>query len=49
MKDLTVFILTHNRGEMLLETINSVLNQTCHDFKFIVSDNSSNDDTARLL
>lgn len=49
MKDLTVFILTHNRGEMLLETIDSILNQTCHDFKFIVSDNSSNDDTARLL
>lgn len=49
MKDLTVFILTHNRGEMLFETIDSVLNQTCHDFKLIVSDNSSNDETARLL
>ncbi len=49
MKDLTIFILTHNRGEMLLETIDSVLKQTCHDFKFIVSDNSSNDDTMHLL
>ena len=49
MKDLTVFILTHNRGEMLLETIDSVLNQTCHDFKFIISDNSDNDKTAKLL
>lgn len=49
MKDLTIFILTHNRGKMLLETIESVLNQTCHDFKFIVSDNSSNDETKYLL
>lgn len=49
MKDLTVFVLTHNRGEMLLETIDSILNQSCHDFKFIVSDNSSNDETMRLL
>lgn len=49
MKDLTVFILTHDRGEMLLETIESVLNQTCHDFKFVVSDNSSNDETQKLL
>lgn len=49
MKDLTVFVLTHNRGKMLLETIKSVLNQTCHDFKFIVSDNSSNDETKNLI
>lgn len=49
MKDLTVFVLTHNRGELLLETIDSVLKQTCHDFKFIVSDNSSNDETMKML
>lgn len=49
MKDLTICILTHNRGELLLETIDSILNQTCHDFKFVVSDNSSNDDTEKLL
>ena len=49
MKDLTVFLLTHNRGKLLLETVQSILNQTCHDFKFIVSDNSSNDETAKLL
>lgn len=49
MKDLTVFVLTHNRGDLLLETIDSVLNQTCHDFKFIVSDNSSNDETMKML
>lgn len=49
MKDLTVFVLTHNRGKLLLETVQSILNQTCHDFKFIVSDTSSNDETVKLL
>lgn len=49
MKDLTVFVLTHNRKELLLETIQSILHQTCHDFKFIVSDNSSDDETTKLL
>ena len=49
MKDLTVFVLTHNRGSLLLETINSVLNQTCSDFEFILSDNSSNNETYDLL
>lgn len=49
MKDLTVFVLTHNRQELLLETIQSILHQTCHDFKFIVSDNSDNNETYELL
>lgn len=49
MKDLTVFVLTHNRGPLLLETIQSVLNQSCNDFKFVVSDNSSNEETYKLL
>ena len=49
MKDLTVFVLTHNRGQLLLETINSIVAQDCSDFKFIVSDNSSNDETKQLL
>lgn len=49
MKDLTVFVMTHNRGKMLIETINSVLNQSCNDFKFIVSDNSNNDETENIL
>jgi len=34
---------------LLLETIESVLNQSCQDFKIIVSDNSSNDETKALL
>lgn len=49
MTDLTIYILTHNRGEMLLETIYSVLNQDCKDFNIVVSDNSSNNKTFELL
>lgn len=49
MKDLTIYVLTHNRGELLLETVESVLNQNCSDFKFIVSDNSSNNNAYELL
>lgn len=49
MKDLTVFILTHNRDDLILETVNSILNQTCHDFNIIVSDNSTNNKTYQIL
>ena len=49
MKDLTVFVLTHNRGDILIDTVRSILNQTNKDFKFIISDNSTNDDTKQLL
>src|SRR5574344_870757 len=45
MKDLTLVILTHNRADLVFETVNSVLNQSCHDFKFVISDNSSNTQT----
>lgn len=49
MKDLTVVVLTHNRQDLILETVESVLNQTCHDFIFKISDNSDNDETYELL
>lgn len=49
MKDLTVCLLTHNRGEMLLETIDSILSQSCNDFYFVISDNSSNDESMKLV
>lgn len=49
MKDLAVFVLTHNRGMLLLETVESIINQNCADFKFIVSDNSDNNETYELL
>lgn len=49
MKDLTVYILTHNRGKLLIDTLNSVINQSCNDYEIIVSDNSSNNDTYDLI
>lgn len=49
MKDLTVVILTHNRGILLIDTIISVLNQNYTDFFLVISDNSSNNDTFNLL
>jgi glycosyltransferase involved in cell wall biosynthesis len=49
MKNLTVAILTHNRPDLIEETIRSVLNQTFLDFELIVSDNSTNDLTYELL
>ena len=39
----SVVIPTHNRGEMLLRSVESVLNQTCQDFELIVVDDCSKD------
>lgn len=44
-----VFILTHNRPLLLLKTIKSIMNQDYMDFSFIISDNSSNEDTKEIL
>ena len=49
MKDLTVFILTHNRPNLVQTAIESVLSQEPFDFKFVVSDNSDNDETESIL
>jgi len=49
MNELTVVITTHNRPYLLLETIESVLNQEYKNFDFVVSDNSDNNDTFNLL
>ena len=49
MKDLTVFILTHDRPVLVQTAIESVLNQEPFDFKFIVSDNSDDDRTEKVL
>lgn len=38
---LQVFIPTYNRSNLILRSLNSVLNQTYSDFEVIVSDNSS--------
>ena len=40
---------TYNRPEYLRRTIQSCLAQTCPDFEIIITDNSTNDDSARLV
>ena len=45
----SVVIATYNRGRLLKETIESVLNQTFQDFELIVVDDGSTDDTEELL
>ena len=46
---LTVGIPTFNRAELLRETIESVLAQTFTDFRLIVSDNASDEDTREVV
>ena len=49
MLDITVVIATYNRPQLLINAISSVLNQEYKNFIFVVSDNSSNNDTFYLL
>jgi glycosyltransferase involved in cell wall biosynthesis len=49
MSKIQVFIATHNRPKLVLNAINSVLNQDFDSFEVIVSDNSSNDETENLI
>jgi glycosyltransferase involved in cell wall biosynthesis len=45
----TVGIPTYNRSTLLAETIESVLAQTYGDFRVVVSDNASDDDTSDVV
>lgn len=45
----TVCIPTYNRASLLRESIGSVLSQTFHDFKLIVVDNASEDETETVV
>ena len=49
MFDLTIYVLTRNRSDLLIETLNSIINQTYKKFYLIVSDNSINDTTKSVL
>ena len=49
MPEIQIFIATYNRPTLVVNAINSVLNQDFDSFEVIVSDNSSNDETENLI
>lgn len=49
MRDVAVIIPAYNSARYLPESIESVLNQTYNDFKLIIVDDGSTDDTQRVL
>ncbi len=48
-QEVCVYILTHNRPNEVLRSLNSVRKQIFQNLKIIVSDNSDNNETAELL
>lgn len=48
-QEICVYILTHNRPDVILRSLNSVREQDYCNLKIIVSDNSDNDETTELL
>lgn len=49
MSFFTVFTSTYNRGYTLPVLFESLLNQTCKDFEWVIVDDGSNDETASLI
>src|SRR5450759_2365677 len=49
MPKVQIFIATYNRSTLVINAINSALNQDFDSFEVIVSDNSSNDETEDLI
>jgi glycosyltransferase involved in cell wall biosynthesis len=49
MPKISVISACYNHGKYIHEMINSVLNQTFHDFEIIVVNDGSTDDTGNIL
>lgn len=45
----SVIVTTYNRANIVVETIDSILNQTFRDFELIIVDNESTDDTEKVV
>jgi glycosyltransferase involved in cell wall biosynthesis len=45
---ISVIMLTYNRQLLVSRAIESILNQTCADFEFIIIDNGSTDDSGKI-
>jgi glycosyltransferase involved in cell wall biosynthesis len=45
----SVILNCYNQGEYVAEAVESVLNQTFHDFELLIVDNGSKDDTPKIL
>ena len=46
---LSVIMPVYNAGELLKESMESVLNQTFKDFEFIIINDCSNDNSSKIL
>jgi glycosyltransferase involved in cell wall biosynthesis len=46
---LTVFLITYNREKYIKSSIDSILNQSYKNFKFIILDNASTDQTEKIV
>jgi len=49
MPDISVIIPVYNTGEILLETVNSVLEQSYSGFELIIVDDGSNPETQKII
>ena len=49
MYNVTVIITTHNRSNLLVNSVNSVLNQTYKEFKLLIIDDASTDNTEKII